>query len=305
MKTTFTIFTMLLTFTASAQIPDYLAGTPQWRIEWTFGGSLPCLEKHDYIYYLNGDSTVGEYNYKKVYERRLVLYDWLDSPPPPPPYEFCEGADYSDKFRILIRQEGRKMFVRDQMGQDTLLYDFNLEVGDTLPITYNMYPDEDFVVTAIDSMLIGSSFRKIFHINIFTGDVLIEGIGFSSGLIDLFYNYEFPSILNCFVRNDTTWYPQYGEPCDLSVSIDNNSVSEQISAWPNPVKDQLNIVLNTSSQIQSIHSIGIDGRRKDLDFDQTGPNQLMVDFSEMAKGLYLLKLHASDRLPIKIKVIKR
>jgi hypothetical protein len=58
-----------------AQTPDYLSNDPNWRQDWTFGGSMPCLETHNYIYYMNGDSLIGDVEYKKIYERHETAYN--------------------------------------------------------------------------------------------------------------------------------------------------------------------------------------------------------------------------------------
>jgi len=61
---------------------------------------------------------------------------------------------------------------------EMLLYDFDLEVGDTLPVTYNNPPG--VYVTAVDSFYTSAGYRKRFML---AGDTwskfLIEGVGHS------------------------------------------------------------------------------------------------------------------------------
>ncbi|HAH59874.1 MAG: hypothetical protein PHW35_05505 [Lentimicrobiaceae bacterium] len=89
-------------------------------------------------------------------------------------------------------------------NEDALLCDFDLDIGDTLHSTLIYMPYDDFIVANIDGILVGDSYRKIFHFqadyNNYPEEVLIEGIGFGGG-------------------NDTTYYPEYGVPCELNVSV--------------------------------------------------------------------------------------
>jgi hypothetical protein len=301
MKAQLTFFLILFGLSLGAQVPDYFEGNPQWRMEWGNGAYYPCIELNDYIYYLSGDTVIGNQVYKKVFERRDINYDWLSAPPP----FNCEGSYTYDSFRILIRQDSLKMYVRDLDGIDTLIYDFDIEVGDTLPITYNLYLD-DIVVTGIDSLLVGSSFRKVFEIPDYNpaGNNLIEGIGFTTGLLDSFNCPEFPTILQCFVQNDTTYYPYFGDPCDMTVSIPKMDGYKEITYYPNPVINELVVRLNPSASIDYVTCIRSDGQQVEIEFEQSDPQNIVIDFSGKNKGIYILHLHAKDAFIIAIKVLK-
>ena len=301
MKAKLIFLLILLGLSSSAQVPDYFEGNPTWRMEWTNGANYPCLELNDYIYYLNGDSVIGNLVYKKVFERRYKKYHWLS---PPPAYN-CEGSYYNDFFRMLIRQDSLKMYVRDSDGIDTLLYDFDLQVGDTLPITYNLYMD-DIVVTGIDSLLVGSSYRKVFEIPDYNpdGNNLIEGIGFTTGLLDPFDCPEFPTVLKCFVQNDTTYYPYYGDPCDMTVGIPKLTANEEMTYYPNPVIDKLVVNLNPSASIEYVTCTRSDGQQVKIEFEQSDPQKIVIDFSDKNNGIYILHLYAKDAFIKAVKVLK-
>jgi len=301
MKAQLTFLLILLGLSSSAQVPDYFEGNPQWRMEWGNGAYYPCIELNDYIYYLNGDTVIGNQVYKKLFERRDVNYNWLWVPPP----NNCEGSYTYDSFRILIRQDSLKMYVRDLDGIDNLLYDFDLEVGDTLPITYNLYLD-DIVVTGIDSLLVGSSFRKVFEIPDYNpaGNNLIEGIGFTTGLLDFFYCPEFPTILECFVQNDTAYYPIYGEPCDLTVKVPERILNNEIRYYPNPVDDELVVLLDTPVMVSHVICISSDGRRTDMEFEQQLTDKVIIDFSKLSSGLHIIQLYTKDTSVLYAKVLK-
>jgi hypothetical protein len=303
MKALFTLLFLVLFGSLNAQVPDYLGNNPQWRQDWWFGYSWPCLEIHNYIYYLNGDSIVGNVTYKKVFERGKVEHDWMA---PPPSFQ-CEESWYYNNFRMLIRQDNLRMYIRDFDGIEYLLYDFDLAIGDTLPITYNYPFSEPILVTGIDSILVGNSYRKIFHLasDYWEDHLLLEGVGFESGLLDYFPNYEFPTRLLCFSQNDTTWYPNYGDPCDLTVDIQTLTTEKEIQLYPNPVVNNLMIELPASLIINQVVAYDVLGNEINLRYMQTNPNQVKVYFSGIKNGFYFLKLITSNLSGINLKVVKQ
>jgi hypothetical protein len=302
MKTQITTALIFLSGIAFAQVPDYLSNDPNWRQEWWFGGSMPCLQIHNYIYYLNGDSIVGDVEYKKLYEIREQEYTWMA----PPPQQDCDSKVLTDEFRILLRQEGKKMYVFEN-GAEHLLYDFDLAVGDTLPQTWNMLTDGIYV-TGIDSIIMGEHYRKVFHLNDVWGDenFLIEGVGSNLGLLEEFpmpmLNY--PSNLLCFALNDTTWFPGFGENCDLTLSTPLVERDFQLSFSPNPVKDKLRIDHPEISNIQQVIVYECNGRKLLVKAEKNTSNSSELDLSFLSQGFYILELQFDPAKVARVKVIK-
>ena len=56
---------LLSAINIQAQIPDYFANNPQWRVDAMCAVPAPCIENDEYVYYINGDSTIGNHIYKK------------------------------------------------------------------------------------------------------------------------------------------------------------------------------------------------------------------------------------------------
>jgi hypothetical protein len=303
MKTQITTALIFLSGIAFAQVPDYLSNDPNWRQEWWFGGSMPCLQIHNYIYYLNGDSIVGDVEYKKLYEIREQEYTWMA----PPPQQDCDSKVLTDEFRILLRQEGKKMYVFEN-GAEHLLYDFDLAVGDTLPQTWNMLTDGIYV-TGIDSIIMGEHYRKVFHLNDVWGDenFLIEGVGSNLGLLEEFpmpmLNY--PSNLLCFALNDTIWFPGFGENCDLTLSTPLVERDFQLSFSPNPVKDKLRIDHPEISNIQQVIVYECNGRKLLVKAEKNTSNSSELDLSFLNQGFYILELQFTPTKVSRVKVIKQ
>ena len=110
-----------------------------------------------------------------------------------------------------IRQDTIQRYVNfiDLNGFDTLLYRFNLSVGDTIKYTYNIIHSN--VVTSIDSIIIDGSFRlryQLLDVTLFplpgNFSYIIEGIGSTGGLLEIMYPLN--AILTCYQENNFTFY---------------------------------------------------------------------------------------------------
>jgi hypothetical protein len=303
MKTQIATVLIFLSSFAFAQVPDYLSNDPKWRQEAVIGSSMPCLMAHNYIYYLNGDSIISDVEYKKVYEIREIEYRWMA----PPPHDNCDGTILINDFRALLRQDGKKIFLNEN-GTEHLLYDFDLAIGETLPLTWNMLT-EGIYVTGIDSIFMGDHYRKVFYFNEEFGmdSFIIEGIGSNYGLLEdypqPFLNY--PSNLLCFTLNDTTYFPGFGEDCDLTVNTPLVENDFQFSFSPNPIKDRLRIDHPEFSNIRHVIVYDCYGRKLVMVPENIAPNFFDLDLSSLSQGLYILELQFTPTRVARVKVIKQ
>ena len=128
------------------------------------------------------------------------------------------------------------------MHSDTLLYDFNLKIGDTLPRTYlqNDLIGGVGIVKKIDSVLIGSQYNKKYIFGNPTGpqggNTLIEGVG-SGGALDLIYDFfEGGPVTACFNANIISPEAIYSE-CSINafaVSVTDDFTVNNVQIFPNP-----------------------------------------------------------------------
>ena len=116
------------------------------------------------------DDNSANNTYKQTFDKIFFEND--------KPYILCNG--------YLLREEDNKIFLYSQsLNKDIVLYDFTLEVGDSLP-TYikdfdgTMYSDDTLVVTDISSvtLLDGKEYKKWTFDN---GMEYVEGIGMYGG----------------------------------------------------------------------------------------------------------------------------
>jgi len=66
---------------------------------------------------------------------------------------------------------------------EQLLYDFNMQMGDTVKGFLESFASPADTVHSIDSVLVGTNYRKRWNINPWYNIYLIEGIGSTYGLI--------------------------------------------------------------------------------------------------------------------------
>ncbi len=287
MKTIGTLFILLMSISLNAQ--DYFANNPQWRQSSSCRWFGECIEEQEFVYYINGDSVVDNITYKKLFKHGRLDQSWMG----PEPHEGCDDHYTFDTFHMLVRQEGKKIFIKETGDVDTLLYDFNLIIGDTIPVTWNQSLN-NIVVVGIDSLLVGNSFRTVFHLDATTNNSLIEGIGNDNGflepvVIDLECGYN----LNCYALNDTTYYPEQGAQCDLAVSVPQNREDEMVNIYPNPAYEfiyikPVNFTLKEKAQIDIFN---INGKMVYSEAFNNGKRRINVN--QWPNGMFIFKIVAN------------
>jgi len=171
MKNVATLFSLFLFLiqTSTAQV-SWFNAADQWTFHIHSGWVGQGIEQIK----PEKDTTVGGVAYKKLLRNA----------------QFAIGASQSD-FR-LMRQEGQKIYARAQWPvvsyDEILLYDFALQVGDTvhLPLYENQSPDLAYVISDVATIELGGQIRVKQSITWLNSPVqkgtLIEGIGCVEGL---------------------------------------------------------------------------------------------------------------------------
>lgn len=127
----------------------------------------------------------------------------------------CFPPDVSTTAYLLEDTTAKKVYLRtDFINEDSLLYDFNLNVGDTLRGYLASCATATLSVLSIDSVLVGGAYNK--RINFDTTDVcdrlaVIEGVGATTGLLACFSEpWDSGITLQCLTVDGTL---QYYAPC--------------------------------------------------------------------------------------------
>jgi len=287
MNRRFTTFLGLLA-AFGVQAQDYLANDPVWSEISTCAVPYPCIAYDSYYYRTAGDSVVAGNIWTKVTREGSILYSWQGSPNPPPD---CQGMlNYGPNWyaHLLIREEGRQMRIWDG-GSDQLLYDFDLHVGDTLPISWNNW-NPGITVIAVDSVLIGTEMRARYELGNSGAQYIVEGVGSSNGLFEPISNFlECGYSLECFGLGDQGYYSPLGAgPCDLALGIGlaRHSRTASISVDPNPGTDHFTISLP-----KGLHTATLfDAMGRMVHQQRISDERAMIQTAHLPSGVYLVKL---------------
>lgn len=280
------------------QLPDYLPNGATWRIDKIgLSSQFDCWYKDQIVCTVTGDSVIGQQPYKKItahgYYQEFGIVMGTN----------CSSPYVHDELYALLRQDSLTIRIWEN-NQEYLLYDFNLQVGNLLPLTYNNFNDS-VSVDSISTIQIGNETRKVFHLsNNELIDSLIEGIGHNWGLIGTMQPFEFyENDLKCFSLNDTTWYPYLDAPCDYNVSTHTIEAIE-IGISPNPTQDFWEILLPEGIVSDDITIYNIAGQEQHLQMQSSDANILRADARNLPAGMYILKLQTATGSYLRTRLIK-
>ena len=162
-----------------------------------------------------------------------------------------------------IREENKKIYFISGLSE-SLLYDFSAKLNDTLKgLKGSPY---DFVVVNIDSVKIGTQFRKRFYIATRKGAgfryKIIEGIGSDVGLIPYYYAETLDNYheLTCFSVNGNLEYVKTGSSTCLVPTSDLPETVIQSKIHPNPVSDVSILDIPNDKQADEVVVYDFQGR---------------------------------------------
>ena len=270
-----------------SQVNSYFDNNPIWTINSACATPLPCIEYQTKNYYIQGDSILNNLVYKKIYRKGLGHFNTITTPPGNPcphPYWYIDTVPL-----FILRSIDKEMFIR--FPYDTteyLLYDFNLNIGDTLPPTYQ-YSGNDIIVSGIDSILTPNGYLKKFELSGNNSAThLLEGIGNSNGLIEPFFSIlECAHTLSCFSLNDTSYFPISGPSCNISVGIQDLITPEKITIYPNPASGFVSIRVKTLSKNAMLTVYNSIGKPMKVLHDINLTN-FVLNTDELNPGIYFL-----------------
>ena len=276
-----------------AQGNEYFNNNSYWQVNSICAVPYPCLQNETFNYYIDGDTVMNNITYKKVMKQGAGYFSWMGNPP-----AGCSGTySYIDTIPwCYVRSFGKQMFI--WMPSDTseqLLFDFNLNVGDTLPLSYTTWTT-DIYVTAIDSFITGTGYRKRFTLagNTWSTHIL-EGVGSDKGLIEpISIPFECGYNLLCYGTNDTAWYPVQGPTCDLQTNSNTNHSESEIQVYPNPAGDQINMTQVKGNQ--SLTFVIYDQLGKVIYTGQINSGNYTIPCSTWDNGMYILYVYGEGQL---------
>ena len=271
------------------QYVPFPTDSARWNCSfWAYQWFCPTVPPHDYEYNICGDTLIGPTVYHKI-----CAVGWSGD-------TNCLGVP--DGYMGCIREDSsRRVYFRPAwLGADTLLYDFNLQVGDTMKSYQNPCLDP---ITAIDSVLIGSAYRKRYFIQ---GSMscsgfsvyIIEGIGSTGGLLEPYGQYMAHNILDCFSHNGQSLYPYTNAPCTpLVQSTDQQTSAPKWNAMPNPSASAVTL---TSSGLKqganySVVLWNVAGERVSVQQCTSDNGSITIERNGVAEGVYFAEIMSNEQ----------
>lgn len=293
------ILFIILTFTTlslKAQTSVYKP-FPESNAIWNFQSYISCPSivsfTENYSITITEDTVINSQIYHKLSVPAVIKsYDTT----------ICNHVSlgYKGAFRQDVLNK-KVFFMSPSSNTESLLYDFNIEVGDTIKGLTASYTDTVF---SIDSVLVGSSYHKRWNFNQEFNISLIEGVGLTYGLIELspgnaIGNFPYFNI-TCFSNNNISLYPNSSINCELITSLNKtDNHFNQIKIFPNPSTGALKVCFDKIN-ITEIRITDIFGNMVFREVQLTGTD---FEIKELNSGTYTLTLIDSNNKRINYKII--
>ena len=258
-----------------------------WQVDWGVGGGgwpPGHGSSGSFQYYTNGDTTIGPFSYTKLEIQGGSTPLW---------YHFQFWNEYVGAYRN-DSLENIVYFVPKDSTSEAVLYDFTLQVGDTIEgfldqsLELVTGESQTVVINSIDSVQIGLNYRKrlgFTHLTVNSGwsGYFIEGIGGDIGLLECLHaNLESNGSLSCFSVNDHVEYPTpSNSPC-APLSVEPNSGNFYFC--PNPTQSFIKLI--GPHTIKYFRLISIDGRKIK---EGVIPETDEIDVRNIPHGVYVIQ----------------
>lgn len=250
-----------------------------------------------YSIVMKGDTVLNGRTYKQLWVPYFILgYDFFCNPNPSAIRNSYKGGIRQDK-------AGKKVyFFKSDALDEQLLYDFTLDVGDTLK-TYITRPHYN-VVKKIDSVMVDGAYHKRWKIG--TGEdpgesygyYMIEGVG-SDGVIEPMYEIT-STVFNtrCLKVGNKSIYPENAS-CETVTGIGMNLPAvNKVTIFPNPSNGVFTI--ESKENITSVRITDLLGK---IVFQQILNNQSGYKINSLQKGTYILTIFDNNNQQTNQKII--
>ena len=299
----FLIFNATFSFSQTSVYHEFPDSNAVWNfdcVQWMcmpIGAGGQANVHFQYSVIINGDTTINGLTYDKLFTP--FIHEILNVN-----CQMWMGPGYKGAVREDVSLK-KVFYVPQSDTAEQLLYDFNMQVGDTVQGYLRSYLQPGFdTVISIDSVLVGNTFRKRWYVNNSYFISIIEGIGSTYGLIEPSpgTSTDFPTYdLTCYRLFDATLYPDTLTNCDLITSLP--SVEEgrnTIHVYPNPSRGRLNIESDDAG-MEEIRLLDLSGRTIQI-WSAAGEQSFTI--RDLPDGMFILEIARRDdqttRLPVTI-----
>ncbi|MDR2972445.1 MAG: T9SS type A sorting domain-containing protein [Bacteroidales bacterium] len=328
-KTSFLPFLFVIFFALplSAQVP--YTPFPKGGIEWQCSGQEYYADEI-YNFVLSIDTALESIE-GKIYHK--IYFGNLNFP------KYIGGIREEDRKIYLYLKYIFFQWTSDYESRELLIYDFNLDIGDTIvyPVFayFNIahlgdlqvsfyYPETDgkcfiYVVKDKDVITLENGEIRNTHIvdkywynnennrHSFVEPLKwVEGLGALGGegfLTPFYFPYlqETPLFLRCICQNHSMLYGGNNSDCFLQV---NEKINRLFNIYPQPTIGDLTIE-NTQLLIVNVEIYDVYGRKQKTENKrEKGERELVLDIAHLPNGLYFVKVFTENGVYVE-KIIKK
>lgn len=207
----------------------------------------------------------------------------------------CEGSAFGIK--NVLYQEGNLVYVFDaDENSFVLLYNFDLEAGDTLVYHDNSFiHNGSFIIDSISTVQAGSLTLRIQHISWLDGSLqlgtkIYERIGANGCLYPVSSVFD-PATggLRCY-EDSLTGLINFQEPplsCDYISDVHDPKVQAKIKVFPNPANDVIHV--DSELTLKNICLFDCLGK-KVYENDLSGAQHAELEVTDLTRSMYYIRI---------------
>jgi hypothetical protein len=260
-----------------------------WNFDYTQAQCMFGYAFEQYSITLDGDTLINGTTCQKLFSPYVDFYTLGSCSP-------FNTAGY--KGAIREDESMRKVYlIAPNESTEQLLYDFNLQLGDTIQGVLSSFTFGSVVVESIDSVLIGNDYHKRWNINNSFGISVIEGVGSTYGLINATPGYITDAhmySLECFSIEGVSQYPDPSADCRIITSVPIPVANaDSVSIVPNPSNGNFRIITQPGLKFDHIRILSLQGKL--LYESRVDPNE-PASVTGFPAGTYLLQLTEENQL---------
>lgn len=277
------LFSSLMTF--SSDYVPFPTDSAYWVVNEMHTGQNSAQYSEGQLFFISGDTLISGTNYTKVTHAYLGIqndyFGWSKTGPEVRAsfnYSFCFRNDTINK-KVLKIEKGSII--------EKEWYNFNLQIGDTLPQSILNHESEFVVIDSISTVNICGKERKKYWFDPcypFT-NFIIEGAGFSSNFLQYHGEcrwFEPGTTYQTFFKSDSCYDDNFISTITSAAAIDLSSFPITIS--PNPTVNDITIEnLASGNTIQILDMQGSVVK-------QQNSNIKTISLAELPNAIYLVRI---------------
>lgn len=300
-----------ISISSSAQYNQLIDENKEWvisSVNWITSQTnpFPTVETSYYFTYFDGDSIVGGVTYKKLFTQ--TFHKTIEEPPGDT--ISVNNVIQAPYFWALLREDTlvKQVFIVQQgTSLEKLLFDFSLNLGDTLETDLITMFGVSGEIDSVESILIGNSVRSVHYfdgssgidINNLRANYMIEGMGGPGGVINPFYlvglGFTLSDYIVCYRESGDSLFGGCDYPDFVTSLNDLDRFEIDFKMYPNPGNSQLIITHDLSNkQRLSLEIIDLQGKKQLVKV--VSVNEVKLDVSDLPQGIYFVQLKSEEGL---------